>query len=265
VGTDGAEAGLQRYYGSEFDEAVRLTSRSAQGRLEFDRTQELIGERIGPGSIVLDVGGAAGVHAVPLLAAGHSVTVIDLVPRHVEAALAAGLAARVGDARALDVGADTVDVTLLLGPLYHLRSLEDRLAALREARRVTRPGGWVFAAAISRYAALGGAVLGRPIPHPLPGSWVALLERGDISPALSRFPGGHAHTAEELADEFATAGLGAAEVHAVEGAAGLALESLPFVDEATHAAAVRLARFVAQEPGVRDVSNHLMAIARVPE
>lgn len=37
-------------------------------------------------------------------------------------------------------------LTLLLGPLYHLYSIEDKQQALREAIRVTKPGGVIFAA-----------------------------------------------------------------------------------------------------------------------
>ncbi len=47
-----------------------------------------------------------------------------------------------------------MDAVLLLGPLYHLPERADRLAALAEARRVLRPGGVVFAAAISRFASM---------------------------------------------------------------------------------------------------------------
>ena len=46
-----------------------------------------------------------------------------------------------------------VDAVLLLGPVHHLRRRADRVRALREARRVVRPGGPVFVAAISRWAA----------------------------------------------------------------------------------------------------------------
>ena len=59
---------------------------------------------------------------------------------------------RVGDARALEMPDETADVVLMLGPLYHLTDAGDRAGALREAARVLKPGGWLFAAAISRYA-----------------------------------------------------------------------------------------------------------------
>src|SRR5699024_207949 len=50
---------------------------------------------------------------------------------------------------ALDLSAfadEQYDITLLLGPLYHLYSQDDQRQALREAIRVTRPGGVIFAA-----------------------------------------------------------------------------------------------------------------------
>src|SRR5204862_5703302 len=79
---------------------------------------------------------------------------VDPCPLHVaeaRATLRSGTA-RVGDARGLDEPDASFDAVLLLGPLYHLPERDDRLAALREARRVVRPGGQVFAAAISRCA-----------------------------------------------------------------------------------------------------------------
>ena len=41
---------------------------------------------------------------------------------------------------------DWYDITLLLGPLYHLYTQEDKRQALREAIRVTKPGGKIFVA-----------------------------------------------------------------------------------------------------------------------
>ena len=36
------------------------------------------------------------------------------------------------------------DITLLLGPLYHLYTIEDKHQALKEAIRVTKPGGVIL-------------------------------------------------------------------------------------------------------------------------
>jgi len=107
------------------------------GRLELLRTQELIRRHLGPGRRqVLDVGGASGVHAEWLAADGHRVHVVDPVPLHVEQATelgrrsAAPFTAEVGDARRLAHADGSVDVVLLLGPLYHLVERADRVAAL---------------------------------------------------------------------------------------------------------------------------------------
>jgi SAM-dependent methyltransferase len=57
-----------------------------------------------------------------------------------------------GDARHLAEDDGSYDAVLLLGPLYHPTDRTDRVGALAEARHVTRPGGIVAAAVISRYA-----------------------------------------------------------------------------------------------------------------
>ena len=49
-------------------------------------------------------------------------------------------------AQAVEGLENTYDITLLLGPMYHLFTEEDKLSALREAVRVTKPGGIIFAA-----------------------------------------------------------------------------------------------------------------------
>lgn len=102
---------------------------------------------------MLDVGGASGVYASWLSDRGYQVRLIDLVPLHREQAAADGrLSVAPGDARSLDEDDGSYDAVLLLGPLYHLTERADRVRALAEARRVTRPGGIVAAAVISRYA-----------------------------------------------------------------------------------------------------------------
>lgn len=257
------DARIQAYYGGEFEEAVRLTTRSAQGRLEHERTQELVRSLVPPGSRVLDVGGATGIHAAALAAAGYRVRLLDPVPAQVESARSYGtFTADVGDARDLPFGDNEFDAALLLGPLYHLASRADRLRALTEAGRVVRPGGHVFAAAIPRAARHAAVTLTRDVPHPYPPAWVALLEHGTPDPD-GRFPGAHFHTGEELERELADAGLDDVRVVGVEGPAGLALEELTEPPEELYAAALTLARAVGDVPGVRDLSNHLLGIGRV--
>jgi SAM-dependent methyltransferase len=140
-----------------------------QGRLVSAPSLELLRTRVllerflpAPPARVLDVGGGSGVYASWLSDRGYQVHLIDPVPLHREQASADGRLASAdgrfsvaaGDARGLVEDDGSYDAALLLGPLYHLTERPDRVRALAEARRVTRPGGIVVAAVISRYASV---------------------------------------------------------------------------------------------------------------
>ena len=130
------------------------------GQLDRERSRELLGRFLPPApAAVLDIGGGPGGHACWLAARGYMVHLIDITPLHVEMARHASTrqpaspltSAELGDARALSWEAETVDAVVLFGPLYHLTDRADRVQALREARRVLRPGGILLAVAISRF------------------------------------------------------------------------------------------------------------------
>lgn len=53
------------------------------------------------------------------------------------------------------------------------------------------------------------------------------------------------------------------ELFAIEGVAGLALELVPEEDPELLAAALTVARRTGHLPGIRDISNHIMAVGRV--
>src|SRR5580692_3099697 len=129
------------------------------GQLEFTRTRQIIARHLPPPpATVADIGGGPGRYSLWLAALGYQVLHRDVVPLHVEQLRrqAAGnplIDSAVGDARDPGLDPGRADAVLLLGPLYHLDRRADRLEALAAAARVVRPGGPVFAAAISRWAA----------------------------------------------------------------------------------------------------------------
>ncbi|SBT46418.1 class I SAM-dependent methyltransferase [Micromonospora auratinigra] len=258
-----AEPDIQRYYTEVFVEADRL-SRSPQGRLEARRTRDLLARLLpAPPATVLDVGGGPGAYAGWLTAAGHQVHLVDLVPAHVTAATAAypELTVTVGDARDLPLPDKSVDATLLLGPLYHLTERSDRVTALREAARSTRPGGPVVAAAISRNAALIDLVAQGRVDER---SWPLLLREyaTGVNDPETGFTTAYFHRPEQLVDEFVAAGLPEPAVYGVEGPLWPLLNTLGTgPDERLFADAVACAELFERDPAVRGASAHLLAVA----
>ncbi|MEV0215798.1 hypothetical protein [Micromonospora sp. ALFpr18c] len=142
----------------------------------------------------------------------------------------------------------------------------DRLRALREAVRVTRPGGRVVAAAISRFAgALDFAATGRLDARTLAEART-LLTDGTNDPRIG-FTHAYFHRAEEVADECAEAGLTGVVVHDVEGPAWTAADAAAGgpTQDAVFAAAVDLAQVYSSEPALVGSSAHLLAAGRVPQ
>ncbi|HKF77544.1 MAG TPA: methyltransferase domain-containing protein [Candidatus Dormibacteraeota bacterium] len=263
-----------RHYRDEFDEDQRLAH--GLGELELLRTREIVCRHLPDGPLrVLDVGGATGVHAAWLAEDGHRVHVLDpvatQVARVVESpgARAGRITAEVGDARRLPFEEASFDAVLLLGPLYHLTEREERLTALAEARRVVRPGGPVFAAAISRFASLFDGLARGLLFEP---GFEDIVER-DLRDGQHRNPTGHPrwfttayfHHPDELEEELRTSGLHVREVLGVEGLAGW-LEHLAdrWADQAAREAILRSARVVEADACLRGLSAHLLGVAARP-
>ena len=236
--------------------------REGYSRVEFERTKEIIGRYLPAGPVrVLDVGGGPGAYAEWLAEQGHSVRLVDATALHVEQALerAQGqFSAALGDARALDEADGSYDVVLLLGPLYHLIEREDRLSALREARRVLRPGGLVAAAAISRFASLLDGLLHHYLSDPR--FWAIVeddLAGGQHRSAGDFFTTAFFHHPDELASEVESAGFVLDGVFGVEGPGWLLIDVAESLDDI-----VRVARAVEREPSIIGASSHLLAIGQ---
>lgn len=143
------KAMMEQFYGN-YDEDGRL--RSKHGMVEFLTTLRYINKYLQPGMRILEIGAATGRYSHELACRGYAVDAVELVQSNIDIFIkntqeGEKIRIRQGDARDLSFLADnTYDVTLLLGPMYHLFTREDQHIALSEAIRVTKPGGIVYVA-----------------------------------------------------------------------------------------------------------------------
>ncbi len=262
---------IRAYYERRVAEGQRLVQ--GLGRVEFLRVQELVRRHLPDGPLrILDVGGAAGVHASWLAGDGHAVRLVDPVPLHIEQArrTAAGLdrsfTATLGDARDLPVDDGSVAVVLMFGPLYHLVDETDRMRALAEARRVLAPGGLLFAIGISRFASLFDGLANGMLFDP---EFRRIAQR-DLVDGQHRNPtdrpGWFAtaffHHPDQLESELTGAGFDVRALYGVQGVAGWLLPVAEHLDDPADLEVVlESARAVESEPSLRGVSPHLLAVA----
>lgn len=140
---------LESFYDA-CDEDGRLLTR--HGHVEYATTMHYIRRYLKKGMRVLEIGAATGRYSHALAQEGWQVDAVELLPRNIEQFRAntqpgEPVTIRQGNACDLHFLADsTYDMTLLLGPMYHLFTREEQHAALSEAIRVTKPGGVILAA-----------------------------------------------------------------------------------------------------------------------
>jgi ubiquinone/menaquinone biosynthesis C-methylase UbiE len=255
---------IERYY-SEGNEKERL----ATHRLERDRTLRILKRHLpDPPAIILDVGGAAGVYAFPLQKMGYEVHLIDPIPLHIRQAQEHGeqtgskLASySVGDARKIEKEDNSADIVLFFGPLYHLIDEKDRLQALKEAYRVLKPGGFLFAAAIARFASLMDAMHKATLYSKL-----KVIEQ-DFACGIHRkiseeIPFAYLHHPKDLVKEIEKSGFQNITIRAVEGPVWekQVIEALQ-KDEKGWEKLLDLLEKIETEETIIGASAHIMAIA----
>ena len=263
---------IRYHHEQQAHEAARLGS--GRSAIEFQRQKELL-TRFLPAvpARVLDVGGGPGNYSLWLAKQGYEVHLLEPVTLHVEQAARRAtrqhvrLDSQVGDARRLPFPARYADAVLLMGPLYHLTKRPDRLQALREALRVLRPGGVLFAVGISRFTSM------------LDGSWQGFVRDPsfrriilrDLSTGQHRNPSRipeYFTTAffsrpEDFREEVGAAGFSSVRLFAPEGF----LWWVPALREYWRDPSLRsflltLSRKVEEEPSLLALGPHFMAVAQ---
>ncbi|WP_148458739.1 class I SAM-dependent methyltransferase [Anaerostipes faecis] len=135
---------------NNYDEDRRLEQK--HGSVEFLTTMRYIQRYLKHGNRVLEVGAGTGRYSHALARQGYAVDAVELIEHNIEAFQRNTLPHEnisIIQGNALDLSAfpdNQYDITLLLGPLYHLYTKEDKRQAIREAIRVTKQGGIIFAA-----------------------------------------------------------------------------------------------------------------------
>ena len=142
---------LEDYY-NNYNEEGRLLSR--HGQVEYLTTMRYIEACLegisAPG--ILEIGAGTGRYSVTLAKQGRRVTAVELIEHNLEllrAKLDGTEEITTMQGNALDLSRlsdNAFDLTMLLGPMYHLYTKEEKLQALSEAVRVTKPGGHILVA-----------------------------------------------------------------------------------------------------------------------
>lgn len=197
---------LTNYY-TAYNEDARLTSK--RGTVEFLTTVHYVEKYLKPGMRILEIGAGTGRYSHYFAQNGYRVDALELMDCNIEIFRAntkdgENVTVQQGDAINLrNIASGQYDITLLLGPMYHLYTDEDKIAAMSEAIRVTKKGGIVFAAycnndiTVYHYGFLrGGFKSGAHNElidfatfklHSTPREIFALYRKEDVDALMSRF------------------------------------------------------------------------------
>lgn len=142
-----AENNIINFY-CGYNEDDRLTSKSHLP--EYINTMRFIEKYLSPDSKIIEIGAGTGRYSVTLAEMGYDVTAVELVPNNIEIMkkkVKPHHNIKIHEGNACDLSAfesNSYDIVLLLGPMYHLFTDEDKHRALAEAIRVSKAGGVIL-------------------------------------------------------------------------------------------------------------------------
>ena len=257
------------------DESERL--HYGLGPLELERNQEIISRYLPEKPIaILDVGGGPGIYAEWLANQGHHIVLLDPVDKHIKQAkdrssrMDHPFAAIKGMAESLPVNDDSIDLVLLHGPLYHLQKQEERLIALKESKRVLKPGGVLLAWGITHTAStLVGLIQGNIEHQAIFDMCIKELQTG-IHQAPPNMPGilesAYYHRPDEIREEICKIGFEHKKTLPVEGMVWLHRAYFTTRSDSTAWKLMKKVLEVSEsDPSLLPLSPHIVAIAQKPQ
>ena len=235
--------------------------------IEYLTTLRYIHRYLQPGARVLEIGAGTGRYSIALAAQGCNVTAVELVPHNLDILRSKitpdmNICTLEGNALHLDMLPDEAyDMTLLLGPLYHLFQDAEKQQAISEALRVTKRSGIVMAA----YCITDGPMINYTFRQ---GRYRQLLERGCLDdqnfvfrPEKGGFLFEHVRKADvdRLMSEFDVERL---HYVATDGLPGFLLEELDDMEEEAFQAVLRYHWTVCEHDTLADATAHSLDIFR---
>lgn len=254
---------INQFY-ENYDEEGRLLTR--YGRVEFETTMRYIRRYLTEGARILEIGAGTGRYSHALARMGYAVDAVELVQHNIDQFIEGtqpgeNITIRRGSACDLSAFPDgAYDVTLLLGPMYHLFTEEEKLAALSEAIRVTKQGGVIFVA----YCMMDASILQFGF---MKGNVQSLLDRGLLDPVTFRA----SSTPAELFELHRKEDIDALRSHfdveqlhfvAADGYANHMRDTMAQMDDATFDIYLRYHFATCERPDMIGLSHHTLDIFR---
>ena len=144
---------LNNHYSNDYTEDDRLIKDKTH-QVEYITTLKYIDKYLKKGDRILEVGAGTGIYSLGLAKRGYQVDAIELVNDNLnilKSKITSDMSINAIQGNALDLSMyedNTFDMTLVLGPLYHLFKDEERDKVIEEAIRVTKSGGIIYYAFI---------------------------------------------------------------------------------------------------------------------
>ena len=263
---------LVEYY-NKFNEEKRLNSR--HGQVEFRTSMKYIHKCLEERQAVtgkersqiriLDIGAGTGRYSIPLAQEGWDVSAVELVKHNLGRLKAKSDRVRAYQGNAMKLKRfedDSFDLTLLFGPMYHLHEKEEKLKALREAGRVTRPGGVILVAYImNEYSVITYAFKERHVKGSVE---AGMLDENWHTTRLANELYSFVRL-EDMEDLNREAGLDRIRVIAADGAANYIRPFLNALDEEEFEKFMEYHLSTCERMDLMGASGHTVDILRVPD